>query len=144
MVRDSVVWKSLSKKINLNGKLTWDENKRKLYSDKVVRVTTETEYITGKGFEANQSFQVAHTNKSNGTIAVRCQPIWITQSLIVLVNQSTKLSITFLILTLCCLPFVYGGFSLTVSHAKNNNFWANLIPAKRWGIFYKTKFCPTR
>ena len=37
-------------------------------------------------------------------------------------NQSTKLSITFLILTLCLLPFVYGGFSLTVSHAKNNNF----------------------
>ncbi len=71
MVRDSVVWKSLSEKNKLESEdLHWDENKRKLYSDKVVRVTTETEYITGKGFEANQDFSSYSIKQVTGTIAV--------------------------------------------------------------------------
>ncbi len=55
-VRDSVVV------INEKGerldteRLIWNENTRKIYTDKFVRITTANEIIFGEGLEANQNF----------------------------------------------------------------------------------------
>ena len=36
--------------------LIWDEESAKIYSEEFVKITTEEEILTGKGFESNQTF----------------------------------------------------------------------------------------
>ena len=57
IVRDNVVWVSATEQKRIESEeLIWDERKKKIRSDKFVKVTTDTESIFGTGFEAEQDF----------------------------------------------------------------------------------------
>ena len=51
-------------------KLTWDEGKEKIYSNKFVKVKTPEEIIYAKGFESNLSFTEYEFYNIKGTIEV--------------------------------------------------------------------------
>ncbi|MEZ5041323.1 MAG: LPS export ABC transporter periplasmic protein LptC [Saprospiraceae bacterium] len=70
IVRDSVVWKSVDNEKLETEELIWDEQKKKLLSNKFVVITRPEEIIYGHGFEANQDFSNARINAVEGRIAV--------------------------------------------------------------------------
>jgi hypothetical protein len=71
ILRDSCVWKSISNQETLEGfELIWDENQQKVYSNKLVIITTPTERIWGYGFETNKDFTRWKINKPQGRLAV--------------------------------------------------------------------------
>ncbi len=71
IIRDSCVWKSISSQEKLESfELIWDENLQKVYSNKLVVITTPTEKIWGYGFETNQDFTRWKINKPQGRLAV--------------------------------------------------------------------------
>ena len=71
IIRDSCVWQSVSTQERLEAfELIWDENLQKVYSNKLVIITTPTEKIWGYGFETNQDFTRWKINKPQGRLAV--------------------------------------------------------------------------
>ena len=71
ILRDSCVWKSISSQETLEAfELIWDENLQKVYSNKLVIITTPTEKIWGYGFETNKDFTRWKINKPQGRLAV--------------------------------------------------------------------------
>ena len=71
IIRDSCVWQSLGSQEKLEAfELIWDENLEKVYSNKLVIITTPTEKIWGYGFETNQDFTRWKINKPQGRLAV--------------------------------------------------------------------------
>lgn len=52
-------------------KLIWDQNTRKIYTDKFVRITTPTEVLTGEGLEADQDFTKWMILKPRGVISIK-------------------------------------------------------------------------
>ncbi len=71
IIRDSCVWQSVSNQEKLESfELIWDENLQKVYSNKLVVITTPTERIWGYGFETNQDFTRWKINKPQGRLAV--------------------------------------------------------------------------
>jgi LPS export ABC transporter protein LptC len=63
--------------VNKNGqkleteKLTWDENKKKIFTDAPVKITTDKEIIMGKGMESNQDFSKYELKQVTGTIQLK-------------------------------------------------------------------------
>ncbi len=71
IIRDSCVWQSIGSQEKLEAfELIWDENLQKVYSNKLVIITTPTEKIWGYGFETNQDFTRWKINKPQGRLAV--------------------------------------------------------------------------
>ena len=70
VVRDSVIWESVSKERLETEELTWDEQKEKLYTNKYVTIIRPEEIIFGYGFEANQNFTYSKIKAIEGTIKV--------------------------------------------------------------------------
>ncbi len=71
ILRDSAVWESLANKERLESpELIWDEKLQKVYSKKLVIITTPTEKIWGYGFETNQDFTRWQINLPQGHLAV--------------------------------------------------------------------------
>jgi LPS export ABC transporter protein LptC len=52
-------------------RLVWDENKKRIYTDAFVKITTEKEIITGKGLESNQDFTKYSMKEVTGTIQLK-------------------------------------------------------------------------
>jgi LPS export ABC transporter protein LptC len=52
-------------------RLVWDENKKRIYTDAFVKITTEKEIITGKGLESNQDFTKYSMKEITGTIQLK-------------------------------------------------------------------------
>jgi LPS export ABC transporter protein LptC len=50
--------------------LVWDMNKKKIYSDRFVRVVNKDGIIHGTGFESNQDFSNWKIKKTSGTINI--------------------------------------------------------------------------
>ena len=50
--------------------LIWDQNKKKIYSDKFVKVTTEDEIMFGNGFESNEDFSEYKVKKLTGQLKI--------------------------------------------------------------------------
>lgn len=73
------MWEAKSKVVCMNVKkevlnteyLVWDETKKKIYTDKFVKITTPTDIITGDGMEANQDFTNWKIKKVRGFITVK-------------------------------------------------------------------------
>ena len=70
IIRDSCVWQSITQEKLEAFELIWDENLQKVYSNKLVIITTPTEKIWGYGFETNQDFTRWKINKPQGRLAV--------------------------------------------------------------------------
>ena len=71
ILRDSCVWQSISNREKLESyELIWDENLKKVYSGKLVIITTPTEKIWGYGFETNSDFTHWKINKPQGRISI--------------------------------------------------------------------------
>ncbi len=68
--RDSVVAVNLDGEVLNTDLLFWDEQKKLIYTDQFVRITTRDELIYGEGFEANQDFTDWKIRKVTGTIYV--------------------------------------------------------------------------
>ena len=64
---DNVVLTSSEGKKLETEELIWDQNKNKIYTDKRVIITTETEVIEGDGFNSNPDFSQYSISKINGT-----------------------------------------------------------------------------
>ena len=72
VVRDSVVWYNIHKKEQLETEeLIWNEKTNKVYSDKFVKITTETESIYGEGFEADQNFTYYKIKDIHGQVRIQ-------------------------------------------------------------------------
>jgi LPS export ABC transporter protein LptC len=56
MLRDSVVWRSLSGESLETEELTWDNNSDRVHTGKFVVVKRAEEILYGYGFESNQNF----------------------------------------------------------------------------------------
>lgn len=56
IMRDSVVWKSGKGEILDTEELIWDERNQKVFTKRLVKITTEHDVIHGYGFEADQGF----------------------------------------------------------------------------------------
>lgn len=68
VVRDSVVWQSVSGDKLETQELIWDEKAEKIYSDKFVVISRPSEIIYGHGFEAGQDFTNARIKAVEGRI----------------------------------------------------------------------------
>ena len=51
--------------------LFWDQKKRKVYSDSIIKIQQENQIITGRGFESNQEFTKYTIRKTEGVIPVK-------------------------------------------------------------------------
>lgn len=70
-LRDSVVWISPKNERLETEELIWDEQKKLVYSEKDVKITTATESISGKKFEADQNFTRYRIHKITGIVQVK-------------------------------------------------------------------------
>ncbi len=70
IVRDSVVWESISGEKLETQELIWDEKAEKIYSDKFVVISRPSEIIYGHGFEAGQDFNNARIKAVEGRITL--------------------------------------------------------------------------
>jgi LPS export ABC transporter protein LptC len=71
ILTDSCVWHSLETKEKLEAfELIWDEKLQKIYSNKLVIITTPTEKIWGYGFETNSDFTRWKINVPQGHLSV--------------------------------------------------------------------------
>jgi LPS export ABC transporter protein LptC len=67
-LQDSVVvWNNKQEKMETD-ELFWNEPAQRIYSDKFVKITTPTEIIHGKGFEANSDFSHWTLKEVTGTV----------------------------------------------------------------------------
>ena len=72
ILKDNVVWKNDKKNEQLDTEeLIWNEQTHKITSDKFVKITTDTESLTGQGFEADQDFSHYKIKKITGTFRVK-------------------------------------------------------------------------
>lgn len=51
--------------------LFWDQRRRKVYSDSIIKIQQENQIITGRGFESNQEFTKYTIRKTEGVIPVK-------------------------------------------------------------------------
>ncbi len=56
LMQDSVVWKSGKGEVLDTEELIWDERNQKVFSKRLVKITTAQDVIHGYGFEADQGF----------------------------------------------------------------------------------------
>jgi LPS export ABC transporter protein LptC len=69
--KGDVVVKNFAKHAQLNTEhLTWDENKRKMYSDQFVKITTPEKIVTGKSMESDEVFDNWVVRDVSGTFYV--------------------------------------------------------------------------
>jgi LPS export ABC transporter protein LptC len=74
LVRDNVeVINSKNEKLNCE-ELTWNDQTRKIYSDKFVKIQTKDEIIYGDGLEANEDLTNYKIKKIRGTINLKNNP----------------------------------------------------------------------
>ncbi len=71
---DSVVVVNSEGEILNTELLFWDEQAKRIYSSKFVKITTVSDVIHGEGFEADQSFSTWKIKKMTGTIFHKDQP----------------------------------------------------------------------
>lgn len=72
--KGDVVVKNFAKMAQLNTEhLTWDENKRKMFSEQVVKITTPEKIITGKSMESDEVFDNWVIRNVSGTFYVKEQ-----------------------------------------------------------------------
>lgn len=70
--RHNVVVENLDKNERLNTEeLYWDRSKRRIYTDKFVRITRNEEIITGDGLESDEGFQDIEIKNPKGIIEIR-------------------------------------------------------------------------
>lgn len=70
--RGDVVVKNFTKKAQLNTEhLTWDENKRKMFSDQFVKITTPEKIIMGKSMESDEVFDNWVVRNVSGTFYIK-------------------------------------------------------------------------
>ena len=50
--------------------LYWDVDKKKIYSDEFIKITTDEEILTGYGFESDEKFENYTINNISGIVAV--------------------------------------------------------------------------
>jgi hypothetical protein len=65
-----VVWKSHKQEKLESEELIWEEEERRIYSNKFVKITKPDEVIYGVGFETNQEFTRWKINAPEGEILV--------------------------------------------------------------------------
>ena len=70
IVQDSVVWQSKQNERLETEELVWDNKKRKVHSNKFVKITKPGEVVYGYGFEANEDFTVWKIKALEGVIKV--------------------------------------------------------------------------
>ena len=69
--KGDVVVKNFAKQAQLNTEhLTWDENKKKMFSDQYVKITTPEKIITGKSMESDEVFDNWVVRNVSGTFYV--------------------------------------------------------------------------
>lgn len=68
IVEDSVVVKSIKNEMMETEGLTWDESTQRIFTDRFITITTETEKIQGYGFESDYNFQNWELKKVTGRI----------------------------------------------------------------------------
>ena len=67
-LRDSVnVWNNKQERLETD-ELWWNEPQQRIYSDKFVKITTPTEIIHGRGFEASSDFSHWTLKEVTGTV----------------------------------------------------------------------------
>ncbi len=66
---DVVVTNKFNEKLNTEH-LVWDQNKEIIYSEKFVKITTETEILYGKGFESDERFEKWKILHPSGTFTI--------------------------------------------------------------------------
>lgn len=72
--KGKVVVKNFAKSAQLDTEhLTWDENKRKMFSDQFVKVTTPEKIITGRSMESDEVFDNWVIRNVSGTFYVKEQ-----------------------------------------------------------------------
>ncbi len=72
--KGNVVMKNFAKAAQLNSEhLTWDENKRKMFTEEFVKITTPDKIITGKSMESDELFDNWTLRHVSGTIYVNEQ-----------------------------------------------------------------------
>ncbi len=72
--KGDVVVKNYAKHAQLNTEhLTWDENKRKMFSDQFVKISTPEKIITGKSMESDEVFDNWVVRNVSGTFYVKEQ-----------------------------------------------------------------------
>ncbi len=72
--KGNVVVKNFVKRAQLNTEhLTWDENKRKMFSDQFVKITTPEKIISGKSMESDEVFDNWVIRNVSGTFYVNEQ-----------------------------------------------------------------------
>lgn len=75
LVRDDVILVNTEgEKLN-SEELTWSRAKKKIYSDKFVKITTPEEIIVGEGFEANEDFSEYTIKKITGRFSVEADVV---------------------------------------------------------------------
>lgn len=52
-------------------KLFWDQNKKEIYTEQTVKITTETEELTGTGMRAAQDFSSWNISKVTGIVTLK-------------------------------------------------------------------------
>lgn len=70
IVRDSVVWQTVNDEILETEELIWDEQKKKVYTNKFVTIQRPDEIIYGHGFEANEDFTHSKIKAIEGKIKI--------------------------------------------------------------------------
>jgi LPS export ABC transporter protein LptC len=72
--KGDVVVKNYAKQAQLNTEhLTWDENKRKMFSEQFVKISTPEKVITGKSMESDEVFDNWVVRNVSGTFYVKEQ-----------------------------------------------------------------------
>lgn len=72
VARNNVVVVNNSKHEQINTEmLTWDQNTKKIYSDKFVKITTPEKIILGDGFDSDEAMENYTIKKLRGTILVK-------------------------------------------------------------------------
>ncbi len=70
LMQDSVVWKSGKGEILDTEELVWDERNQKVFSKRLVKITTAQDVIHGYGFEADQGFTKWKITRPQGEMGV--------------------------------------------------------------------------
>ena len=70
LMQDSVVWKSGKGEILDTEELTWDEKNQKVFTKRLVKITTAQDVIHGYGFEADQGFTKWKITRPQGEMGV--------------------------------------------------------------------------
>jgi LPS export ABC transporter protein LptC len=68
VVEDSVVIRSIKNELMETEGLTWDESTQRIFTNRFITITTETEKIQGYGFESDYDFQNWELKKVTGRI----------------------------------------------------------------------------